>query len=135
MGNDNSYKKECDIIWLDLYKEKDIYENILKEIEKNLTGFSFNKINLINEFAGNIANKEETMKKALPNLLKEIDKFNPKLIFILGNDMATFLLKNIDYLNPTVILINHPSYVYNFDKENIDLYINDVIEIIKNKLG
>lgn len=123
----------CDVMWVDLYEIKEVSKKILNDIESKVKDATFYRTSIIKENNVDVA-KESDVKVGITNLLKEIDEYNPKIIFILGNEVADILIKNVDYIDSKVIMINHPLYVYQADKENTGLYISDVVEIIKNNI-
>lgn len=89
-------------------------------------------------------NKE--MKLCYDNLLWEINLYNPKIIFLLGLNVAKFVFKNknieiktldknynylvYNYEQSFYIPIHHPSFIYVYRRRDINEYVFKVQEII-----
>ncbi len=145
---------KCDVMWVglsakkvnDLKKNYPLEENtnsgkIIKEIEEKLPNINFYKTNLVKCLPLNekekirYPNKIE-MQACISNLLNEINYFKPKIIFLLGNNVANYFNTYINHNNiiikSKVVSIMHPSYIYIYQRKNKDAYINNVVnEIIK----
>ncbi len=84
------------------------------------------------------------MDSCYNNFLTEIKKLNPKIIFLLGNQVTKFIenknniiLKNNQIFkinNIYYISIKHPSYIYVYKRKEINIYIEKIKNII-NQIG
>jgi uracil-DNA glycosylase len=88
---------------------------------------------------------EHEMEKCFPNFEWELDNLSPTTVFLLGKQVATFVLKKLsnhkaafnDDFTYTPIRINeinfipihHPSYVLVYKRKNLDSYINNIQNI------
>lgn len=149
-------KEECDVMWVglsakkveDLKKNYPLEENtnsgkIIKEIEDILPNVNYYKTNLVKclplDDKGKIRypnNKE--MNACINNLIKEIEYLKPKIVFLLGNNVANFvenyIRKNNIKLNINFKKIEHPSYIYIYKRKNKKNYINKLIDEINDTL-
>ncbi len=85
---------------------------------------------------------EHEMEKCVPNFQLELDMLKPKTVFLLGKQVATFVLKkitkgatslddNFNYTSTRVdginfVPIHHPSYVLIYKRKVIDQYIQGI---------
>lgn len=89
-------------------------------------------------------NKRE-MDLCFPNLENEIKELFPRIVFLLGDKVATTISKQFninfnrwDNFNYTFkehngtyyIPIHHPSYIYVYKRKQIESYINGILKII-----
>lgn len=70
-------------------------------------------------------NKKE-INNSIPIFLKTVKSFNPDLIIGFGNIVKDEISK-IDLLKNKIIFKKHPSYIFVYDRKNINNYINDII--------
>jgi uracil-DNA glycosylase len=114
--------------------------------------FSFYKTNLVkcapvqkNKIRYPVAHE---MEKCFPNFQWELDHLQPTIIFLLGKQVADFILKKIGltktYLpdnfqyktfqigNFTFIPIHHPSYVLIYKRKSLAQYIDSLQNLIRN---
>ena len=147
-------KEECDVMWVGLSAKK--VENleidyplgedtnsgkIIKEVEDKLPNVKYYKTNLVKclplDENGKIRypNNEE-MNACINNLIKEIEILNPKVVFLLGNNVSNFVKKHIKKhdikLNVYFKSIEHPSYIYTYKRKNKHDYINKLINEINS---
>lgn len=143
---------DCDVMWVGLSAKKvnDVNETIplcndtnsgkiIELIENKLKNIKFYKTNLVKclplDENGKLRYpKPNEMSSCIDNLLLEIEKLNPKIIFILGKNTYNFIQKyfkknKID--NSKLIYIEHPSYIYVYKRKFIDDYIEKIINICK----
>ena len=148
---DNTYS--CDIMWVGLSAKKVLDVNcdiplssdtnsgkIIELIESKLENTKFYKTNLVKCLPLDDNNKlryptSDEMNFCISNLILEISKLNPKIIFVLGKKTYNFIYKyfknnNID--SSKLIYIEHPSYIYVYRRKYIDNYVMKVVDIIKN---
>jgi uracil-DNA glycosylase family 4 len=87
------------------------------------------------------------MENCFPNLNAEIEQFKPKVIFLLGKQVATFVLSkfNITHFHldedfeykgykvgeVTYIPIHHPSYVLIYKRKNLIKYIGEIRSVVE----
>ena len=114
---------------------------IIKEVEDALPNVNYYKTNLVKclplDDKGKIRypNNEE-MNACINNLIKEIEYLKPKIVFLLGNNVADFVKKyirknNID-LKINFKKIAHPSYIYIYKRKNKQDYINKLTNDINS---
>jgi len=94
--------------------------------------------------------KKHEMEKCYPNLLDEIEQLKPSIIFLLGKQVASFVLgkHNInsfcldssfayqsyevdDYI---FVPVHHPSYILVYKRKFIDLYVKKINTIITKSI-
>lgn len=118
---------------------------IINKIIINTNNKNIDKLNLVNWVP-----LDEKWKIRYPNskekeiwlelLLKNIEEFQPYLIFLFWKEVSNFIFKNIDiikineneykYMNSKIILVDHPSYVFIYKKRYLNDYINNICQII-----
>lgn len=146
-------KKECNVMWVGLSAKKvnnlekgyPLSEDtnsgkIINEIENTLPNIKFYKTNLVkclpldNNEKIRYPNKQE-MNACINNLIKEIEILKPKIVFLLGNKVSSFvekyLEKNNIELNTYLKKVEHPSYIYVYKRKNKQEYINKIATDIK----
>lgn len=86
---------------------------------------------------------EHEMEKCFPNFEMEITDLNPSLVFLLGKQVSTFVLKKLGYgsnfqlddnfryesfeaNNIQFVPIHHPSYVLVYKRKLIDSYVYNI---------
>ncbi len=90
------------------------------------------------------------MNKCFPNLKDEINVHRPKIIFLLGRQVADFILKKYGFtlgnlgtnfvykvfnINETLIIpIHHPSYILVYRRKFVNDYISGIKNIITNNI-
>jgi len=84
------------------------------------------------------------MEKCYPNLELEISKLEPKVIFLLGKQVASFVLskvgisnfvldENFKYQDITYVPVHHPSFVLVYKRKQMTKYINQIRSVVKKK--
>ncbi len=82
------------------------------------------------------------MEKCFPNLIEEIDHFQPSKVFLLGKQVSEFVLKKLSFRLQALdenfnykyytrdeidyIPIHHPSFILVYKHKNISRYIGSV---------
>jgi len=123
---------------------------LICSVEENCMGVSTYKTNLVKcvpldeQRKLRYPNKRE-MELCFPNLESEIKELLPRIVFLLGDKVATTIGKqfNISFnswdqynytyeeLNGTYYVpIHHPSYIYVYKRKQIEAYINGISKII-----
>lgn len=101
---------------------------IIEKIENNFENINFYKTNLVKclPLDNNKKLRYPTRKEmdiCIDNLLCEISCLKPKIIFLLGNKVSSYLekyLKNNNMvINSKIITIYHPSYIWIYKKNNL----------------
>ncbi|MBR1926099.1 MAG: uracil-DNA glycosylase family protein [Clostridia bacterium] len=115
---------------------------ILEIIEKRLPHLKFYKTNLVKCLPLNMSNQlryptTDEMFCCFHNLIYEINKIKPKIIFLLGKKVYDFVCKNIegkgfDYAN--LFYVEHPSYIYVYKRKRINDYVDKIVNICKINL-
>jgi len=128
---------------------------LINTIEETLkTEISFYKTNLVKcvplKGDGKIRYPiEHEMEKCFPNFQFELDTLNPSVVFLLGKQVSSFVLKklgvkeislpeNFKYkaieVNGTFFVsIHHPSYILVYKRKQLNSYIKN-IQIICNQM-
>lgn len=78
-------------------------------------------------------NKRE-IDNSIPIFLKTVKSFNPDLIIGFGNIVKNEISK-IDLLKNKIIFKKHPSYIFVYDRKNLNNYINDIVDDINKFRG
>lgn len=127
---------------------------LIAEIEQKFNNhLDFYKTNLVKCLPLKKDNKirypsTKEMDKCFPNLLDELAHFNPRLVFLLGKQVAANVLKqygikefglatNYSYQTYEVdsliiIPIHHPSYILVYKRKYLQKYIEGVRDIIES---
>lgn len=87
------------------------------------------------------------MEKCFPNLTAEVEELKPKVIFLLGKQVATFVLSRFGITHfsldeefnyqgyeegeITYVPIHHPSYVLIYKRKNVKTYIEQIRSVIE----
>jgi len=154
-----------DILWVGLSAKKvDCIETsiplsndtnsgkIIESIEKEFNNLYFYKTNLVKCLPLDEKNKlrypeKEEMEACFENLIYEIKTLKPKIVFLLGNKVANFVIKNLNnkkFLssipnslketinNITFETVYHPSYIYVYKRKEKDIYIENIKLKISN---
>ena len=87
--------------------------------------------------------KQSEMKSCSNHLQEEITEFKPKIVFLLGKQVADFvnerksegLSDNFDYKtikrdNTVYVPVHHPSYILVYKRKQLDSYIAGISKII-----
>lgn len=90
------------------------------------------------------------MEKCCPNFEEELEAFQPSVVFLLGKQVASFILKNLscqdftlakdfEYQTFTVadityIPVHHPSYILVYKRKYIDKYIQSIRDLCQSTL-
>jgi len=158
-------KNQADVFWVGLsavqINDDDEYQiplspstrsgKLIEDIENACeNGVTFLKTNLVkclplNEKKIRYPEKLE-MDKCYPNLTNELEVYNPKVVFLLGRQVATFVLKkygfklkglgvNFEYEffetdNTLFIPVHHPSYILVYKRKFIGQYIQAIQSIV-----
>lgn len=127
---------------------------LIEDVEKTLKHeFSFYRTNIVKCLplqAGKIRYPlEHEMTKCFPNFEEELAMFHPSVVFLLGKQVATFVLKKFDIksvtfdesfnYNPILIKdilfipIHHPSYILVYKRKFITNYISKIRALIRKE--
>lgn len=157
---------ECQVIWVGLSaKMKESSDEIplspttntgmiIKKVEDLCTNVTTYKTNLVKclplteEKKLRYPNKKE-IDCCFENLISEIEKMNPKIVFLLGEKVYSSVGKKLNLkfekwsdfeyhyteFNKTYFIpIHHPSYVYVYKRKQIDDYVEAIEKIINEML-
>lgn len=95
---------------------------------------------------------EHEMEKCFSNFTWELEQLNPNTVFLLGKQVATFVLKKMATVRPEFnedftytsmkingikfIPIHHPSYVLVYKRKNLEQYIKSIQQFFpKNRIS
>ena len=155
----SSQVKTSNVIWLWLSAVRikdDIIEPLwlntptgkfLKWVEDKLPGtISFYRTNIVKCLPLNAEGKirypqlEEMSYCSKQHLKNELDIVKAQVIVLLGKQVESFFLKNIDTLwinqeETFILIISHPSYYMIYKRKNIDVLQTSIANMIKEKLG
>lgn len=125
---------------------------LIEQAEQGLlSDFSFYRTNIVKCLPLNDGKirypAEHEMSKCFPNFEAELDKLQPAIVFLLGKQVATFVLKkygiktitfdeNFDFTifnigNTCFVPIHHPSYILVYKRKYIANYINAIHSTVK----
>jgi len=126
---------------------------LIEEIENECLGVKFHRTNLV-KFAP--IDSEGKLRyptrfecsEDFPKLLNEIKEINPKMIFLLGNNVHDFVLGQLGFKSLKVsynfevfnwngrwiVPIYHPSYIMVYKRGEKDLYVQSVKDVISRFL-
>lgn len=154
--------KQADVMWVGLsFKNADNGELVppldpstnsgmlIREIETECLGVKFHKTNLVRfapiDSRGKLRYPTRfECSEDFPKLLGEIKEINPKVIFLLGNDVSDFVLGQLGFKSLKVSYdfevfnwngrwiapIYHPSYVMVYKRGEKSLYIRSIKDVI-----
>ena len=103
---------------------------IITEITNNFPEIEFYKTNLVNFAPLNELGKlryptKQEVKDNMPNLLNDIKNCNA--VICLGNKVSKYLNGKVE----NIISIKHPSYIWIYKRKELDSYIDEVVNMIK----
>jgi len=128
---------------------------IINRIEGDLNNHVFAKTNLVKCAPLDQDNKlryptYKEMKSCFCHLQNEVANLGPRLVFLLGLKVATFVLREKDvqipsldsefnygiceYDNVSFVPIHHPSFIHIYKRRQLDQYISKVQAIISQTL-
>jgi len=161
----SDYKQNADVFWVGLSavqiddndkkniplspstKSGKLISDIEAVCDSDITFYKTNVVKCLPLNENKIRYPElKEMDKCFPNLVNEIKDHNPKLIFLLGRQVADFTLKKYDFSlgnlgsdfeystykveNTYFVPVHHPSYILVYKRKYVDDYINGVKKII-----
>ncbi len=125
---------------------------LIESIETPLKGkYHFYKTNLVKCLPlkeGKIRYPlEHEMDKCFPNFEFELEVLKPSIVFLLGKQVASFVMKKISkepvifpedfdykttfYNGTFYVPVHHPSYILVYKRKQLDLYIENIQKIYK----
>ncbi|MBX7140506.1 MAG: uracil-DNA glycosylase family protein [Chitinophagales bacterium] len=149
-------KSKADIIWVGLsaVKVDDPSQatplsqctrsgELISRIENSIDSFEFYKTNLvkclpIEKNKIRYPNRTE-MNCCHEHLQRELKEYKPKVVFLLGKQVAEFVIgsKNISSFKPlkignvTYVPVHHPSYILVYQRKRISSYVSRISRAIK----
>lgn len=128
-----------------------LLENIEAPIRKEITFYKTNLVKCLPLKDGKIRYPlEHEMEKCFPNFEFEVDVLKPSVIFLLGKQVAFFVMKKMgikeislsenfryetfEINNITFIPIHHPSYILVYKRKHLYRYIKSVQSLCKRAL-
>ena len=122
---------------------------VISQLEESCEGVSIHKTNLVQwvpldeEWKIRYPNAKEK-EKGLNNLLEEIEKIKPKIVYLFWKQVSDFVIKKLyvekksdfEYTqwDITFVLAHHPSYMYIYKRKELDNYIQNIVQQIQNIL-
>ncbi len=119
---------------------------LIAEIEKKNNNVNFYKTNLVKCLPIKDQKirypKKEEMKSCFGHLTEEIEEFKPKIVFLLGKQVADFVSEKNSELSSTYdydtvkknnviyVSVHHPSYILVYKRKELDAYIRGISKII-----
>lgn len=128
---------------------------LIEEIEQPLREkYSFYKTNLVKCLPlknGRIRYPfASEMEKCCPNFEEELNTLKPSIVFLLGKQVASFVLKRFSDKEPFLcknfnyeliiidniifIPIHHPSYILVYNRKNLDKYVKSLRKLCRKLL-
>lgn len=124
---------------------------LIEDIEAQFGNMSFYRTNLVKCFPesdGKIRYpRRSEMGCCLPNLVKEVEVMAPRVIFLLGKQVAGYILKQLgtpefsldsdfDYTAHAIddvvyVPVHHPSYVLVYKRRHVPSYIDHISKAIR----
>lgn len=90
---------------------------------------------------------EHEMEKCFPNFEYELDVLSPTVVFLLGKQVASFVMKKmgakqielpdnfkyqpIEVAGTFFVPVHHPSFILVYKRKQLDMYINNIQELCK----
>lgn len=155
-------EKQCEVFWVGLSAKKVISGEeiplspetntgmLIQKIEELCEGVSTYKTNLVKCVPLNEQQKlrypnNNEIDSCFDNLAMEIDHLSPKIVFLLGDKVASAVQKRLridfekwnefnyryeEHEGIYYVPVHHPSYVYVYKRKKMDLYIQSIENII-----
>lgn len=144
---------KIDVMWVGLSAKNDKVGNklspldsssnsgkVVDMIEAQHENLSFYRTNLVKyaplDERGKLRypNSSE-MATAMPELMREFEECQPKIVFLLGGRVGDFvqdyLKQNHKIIQTVVCKIYHPSYIYIYKRKQLDKYVREVSKKIE----
>lgn len=144
-----SYKLDKQWKLLEAFSDTTNSWKVISQLEESCEGVSIYKTNLVQwvpldeEWKIRYPNAKEK-EKWLNNLLEEIEKIKPKIVYLFWKQVSDFVIKKLDVEKKsdfeytqwdiTFVLAHHPSYMYIYKRKKLDNYIENIIIQIQNAL-
>lgn len=128
---------------------------LVEEIESRLSDLSFYRTNLVKclpESLGKIRYPTTSeMKSCSPHLANEVDNLSPRVVLLLGKQVAGHVLKRLDLDQPVFdkdfhyrasmigntayIPVHHPSFVLVYRRRDIASYIDQICVAVRQNIA
>ncbi len=128
--------------------------SLVEDIEAHLPGISFYHTNLVKclpESQSKVRYPTCTeMKSCFPHLENEVQVLSPRVVLLLGKQVANYVLKQFDSslskldknFNYNVFMINgvayvpihHPSFMLIYQRRNLESYVDQICRVIRENL-
>lgn len=154
--------KKCQICWVGLSAKIVKHDDegplspttnsgkLISNVESNFYGISTYRTNLVkcvplDELQKLRYPNNKEIESCFPNLKDELNELTPRIVFLLGDKVATAVSKqfNIEFnewddfryayteFNGTYYVpIHHPSYIYVYKRKHVQLYVDGISEMI-----
>ncbi len=156
-------ERQCQVLWVGLSAKKALSEEEKPLSPQSHTGMLIQKIEnageMISSYKTNLVkcvplteqqklrypNKEE-MECCFDNLWKEIQVVSPRIVFLLGEKVASFVSARLnmdiqkwegyqypytEYKGVCYVPIHHPSYIYVYKRKEISQYVESIQALIR----
>ena len=128
---------------------------LIEQIEEQIGGVSFYRTNLVKCFPESVGKirypTQKEMSCCFPNLVSELNNLSPKVVVLLGKQVADYVFKhygkNSYSLNNcfsyeaykvdgvSFIPVHHPSYILIYHRRNLNKYVDEISNIINENLN
>ena len=144
---------EVDVMWVGLSAKNDKTGHVLPPLDANSNSgkvismieaqheeLVFYRTNLVKHAPLDDHGKlrypnSSEMESSMPDLIREVQKYRPKMIFLLGGQMSKFVQSYLEQNNINVSAmvyeIYHPSYIYIYKRKQMREYICEVSKKIE----
>ncbi len=128
---------------------------LLEDIETRLGDISFYRTNLVKcfpESSGRIRYpKRDEMRSCFPNFVSEIEAVSPRVVLLLGKQVAEYVFKERDapafsldssfgytafiVAGVAYVPVHHPSYVLIYNRRRLATYVDQICKVINEHVA
>ena len=129
-----------------------LIESIEEPLRKEMSFYKTNIVKCLPLKEGKIRYPlEHEMEKCFPNFELELNVLEPSIVFLLGKQVASFVMKKMgigeftlsedfkyksfEIGNTIFIPIHHPSYILVYKRKNMDCYIKSLQSLCKSHIS
>lgn len=128
-----------------------LIEGIEHPLRKDVNFYKTNLVKCLPLYEGKIRYPStDEMEKCYPNFLVELDALKPKVVFLLGLQVSSFIMNKVNCddiglpkgfkykgnysCNTIFVPIHHPSYVLIYKRKEIEKYVKSLQLLVKKLL-